>query len=100
MLWIAALCDDNRSISVTSGLSLMLGAFAYISIRERALNAEKNTWLRKSVELGSILFIVIGSALALYYHRYDYHHLLLNGIPPMASVSMYFYLLARDKLTP
>jgi hypothetical protein len=100
MLWIAALCDDNKSITVACGLSLMLGAVAYLSINERILVPSKNDGLLKCIELGCILFIVSSYALESYFHQIRYGNILINIVPPIVSVSMYVYILTTDKWNP
>jgi hypothetical protein len=93
MLCFAALCDDNTYIGLISGLSLILGTSAYMSLKERMLDPTRNTRLRKFLELSSILFIFLGYLWELRTPRVNNTFLLLNSVTPITSIAIYFYFL-------
>jgi hypothetical protein len=93
MLCFAALCDDNKYIGLMSGLSLILGTTAYMSLKERMLDPAKNTRLRKCIELGSILFIFLGYLWELSSPRINNTIILLNSVTPITAIAIYFYFL-------
>jgi len=93
MLCFAALCDDNKYIGLMSGLSLILGTTAYMSLKERMLDPARNTRLRKSLELVSILFIFLGYLWGLHTPGNSNAIILLNSVTPIASIAIYLYFL-------
>jgi hypothetical protein len=93
MLCFAALCDDIKYIGFMSGLSLILGATAYMSLKERMLDPTRNTRLRKYLELSSILFIFLGYLWELHTPRVNIVYILLNSVTPIASIAIYLYFL-------
>ncbi len=93
MLCIAALCDDIKYIGFMSGLSLILGTTAYMSLKERMLDPTRNTRLRKFLELVSILFILLGYLWELRTPRINTAIILLNSVTPITSVAIYLYCL-------
>jgi hypothetical protein len=93
MLCFAALCDDNKYIGLISGLSLILGTTAYMSLKERMLGPARNTWLRKSLELSSILFIFLGYLWELRTPRINNAIFLLNSLTPITAIAIYLYCL-------
>jgi hypothetical protein len=93
MLLFAALCDDNRYIGLMSGLSLILGTTAYMSLKERMLDPTRNTRLRKLLELSSILFIFLGYLWELRIPRTSNAIILLNSVTPITSIAIYLYYL-------
>ena len=93
MLCFAALCDDNKYIGLMSGLSLILGTTAYMSLKERMLDPTRNTRLRKFLELSSILFIFLGYLWELRTPRINNAFILLNSVTPITSIAIYFYFL-------
>jgi hypothetical protein len=91
MLCFAALCDDNKYIGLMSGLSLLLGTTACMSLQERMLDPAKNTRLRKLLELSSILLIFLGSLWELCTPRTSNAIILLNSVTPITSMAIYLY---------
>jgi len=91
MLWFAALCDGNKYIACMSGLSLILGSIAYMSLKERMLYPTSNTRLRKYLELGSILLIFLGYLWELSTPMLNNTIILLNSITPITSIAIYLY---------
>ena len=89
LLLLAALCDDNKDISVMCGLSLMLGSAAYLSIKERQSDPSKNTWMRKYIEFAALLLIFIGYVFELHHHKVN--NILLNSMSAVAMVLLYSY---------
>lgn len=93
MLCFAALCDDIKYIGFMSGLSLILGTSAYMSLKERMLDPAKNTGLRQFLELGSILFILLGYLWELRTPGPSNAVFLLNSVTPITSIAVYLYFL-------
>ena len=93
MLCFAALCDDIKYIRFMSGLSLILGTTAYMSLKERMLDPARNTRLRKFLELGSILFILLGYLWELRTPGTNKAIILLNSVTPLTAIAIYFYFL-------
>jgi hypothetical protein len=93
MLWIAALCDDNKGIGVMSGPSIIFGTAAIISLKERMLDPANNTRLRKFLELGAILFILLGYLWQLRTPGINNVVNVLNVVTPVLSIAVYFYFL-------
>ena len=93
MLCFAALCDDIRYIGFMSGLSLILGTIAYMSLKERMLDPARNTRLRKFLELISIFFIFLGYLWELHAPKINNTIILLNSVTAMASIAIYLYCL-------
>jgi hypothetical protein len=94
MLWFAALCDDNKYIGSMCGLSIILGASAYMSLKERLQDPAANTRLRKYFELGSILFIFLGYLLELSTTGTNNVIILLNSVTAITSIATYLYFLS------
>jgi hypothetical protein len=90
LLWFAALCDNITSIHFMSGLSLILGTAAFMSLEERMLDPASNTRLRKYLEVCGILFIAICYSYELCTHNI-HNNIMLNSVTPIASIAIYCY---------
>jgi len=93
MLCFAALCDDIKYIGIMSGLSIILGTIAYLSLKERMLDPTRNTRLRKCLELISISFILLGSLWELCAPKSNNAIILLNSVTPVTSIAIYLFCL-------
>lgn len=93
MLLFAALCDDNKGIGVMSGVSLIFGTVAYISLKERMLDPANNTRFRKYLERSAILFIFLGYLWELRTPGINNAVIALNSVTPVTSIALYFYYL-------
>lgn len=98
MLCFAALCDGSEYISFMSGLSLILGTTAYMSLKERMLDSAKNTRLRIFLELGSILSILMGYLWELRTPGTSNAIILLNSVTPLTAIAIYFLYFLRSWL--
>jgi len=94
MLLFAALCDGNNGIRAMSGLSLIFGTVAYISLKERMLDPANNTRLRKYLELSAIVFIFLGYLWGLRTPGINNAVIALNSVTPVTSIALYCYFLS------
>lgn len=91
LYWIGSAFSivKESSIGPICGSSMILGGFAYMSLKKRRLGVVKNSKLRQGLEIFAALLIIGGTFFDTYSSSLIETNFLANFIIPMISIAMY-----------